>query len=54
MVRETTMAKKGYKEGTEMIPAKAEIAGTGYGLSGSAWAQASRKDRGYPDNAIDG
>jgi hypothetical protein len=52
--RESTMAKKGYKEGTEDAPAKAVIQGSGYGLSGSAWAAVVRTDNGYPENAIDG
>jgi hypothetical protein len=53
-VRESTMANKGYKEGFEDAPAKAVIQGSGYGLSGNAWAAVIRTDAGYPENAIDG
>ena len=50
--RESTMAKKGYREGREDAPAKADIRGNGYGLSGTAWVAAVRKDGGYPTTAI--
>ena len=40
---------KGYREGREMAPAKADIIGTGRGLSGSAWAATVRTDRGWPE-----
>ena len=38
---------KGYVEGYEMAPARADIVGTGHGLSGSAWAATVRTDRGW-------
>lgn len=48
--RESTMLRKGYREGAEMAPAKAVIEGSGYGLSGcaSAYVRAKRLDGGYP------
>lgn len=50
--RESTLAKKGFKEGREMAPAKADIQGSGYGLSGSAWVAVVRTDGGYPATAV--
>ena len=50
--RESTMVKKGYREGRELAPARADIRGSGYGLSGTAWVAAVRKDSGYPDTAV--
>lgn len=38
--RKSTMTRKGYREGTEMAPAKAVIHGTGRGLSGAASCRA--------------
>lgn len=52
--RESTMTKKGYREGTETVPAYADIKGRGYGLSGTCWVAACRKDNGYPADAIVG
>ncbi len=49
--RESTLAKRGYKEGKEDAPAEAKIQGSGHGLSGNAWAAKVRTDKGYPDNA---
>ena len=49
--KEATMTRKGYREGTEMAPAKAEIVGgSGYGLSGvaSCYPSIIRADNGYP------
>ncbi len=45
------LAKKGFKEGHEMAPAKAEIIGTGHGLSGRAWAAVVRTDKGWVEGA---
>ena len=44
------MAKLGLQEGYEQAPARAEIAGSGYGLSGAAscYAVKVRTDGGYP------
>lgn len=44
--RESTMARKGYREGSEVAPAKAAVHGSGHGLSGSAWAAVERTDDG--------
>ena len=49
--RESTLEKKGYREGREDAPAKADIRGSGYGLSGTAWVAAVRTDGGYPATA---
>jgi hypothetical protein len=49
--RASTMEKKGYREGYEDAPAKATILGSGYGLSGNAWAAIVRTDKGYPEEA---
>jgi hypothetical protein len=49
--REATMRKKGYVEGVEMVFAGARIAGSGRGLSGTAWAEKYRRDNGYPADA---
>lgn len=49
--RASTMEKKGYREGTETAPAKADIVGYGRGLSGHAWVATVRTDKGYPDTA---
>lgn len=49
--RETTMAKKGFREGHEMAPARAVIRGSGTGLSGNAWACIVRLDGGYPESS---
>jgi hypothetical protein len=45
---ENCLARKGYRQGTEMAPAKADIVGYGRGLSGNAWAAIVRTDGGYP------
>jgi hypothetical protein len=50
--RESTMTKKGYKEGFELADAEAFMNGSGYGLSGSAWVEVKRLDNGYPVDAI--
>ncbi len=49
--RESTMERKGYREGKETSPAVAKILGRGYGLSGTAWVAVVRKDSGYPEEA---
>lgn len=48
--REATMARKGYREGREMAPARARIVGSGTGLSGAASCHVMtvRTDGGYP------
>lgn len=45
-VRESTLAKKGYREARiyETAPARARIIGTGTGLSGNAWVATLRDD----------
>lgn len=48
----TKGAKLGYQIGYELAPAKAEITGSGYGLSGQAWVMTRRLDPGYPQGAI--
>ena len=45
--RQSTMEKKGYREGRVLAPAVAVITGKGTGLSGHAWAAIVRKDGGY-------
>lgn len=52
--RESTMARKGYREGTEIAPAAAKIGGSGKGLSGLTTARVVtyRTDGGYPSNAV--
>ena len=42
-----TMEKKGYREGTVRARAKADIVGTGHGLSGTAWVTTVRVDGGF-------
>jgi hypothetical protein len=42
--RESTMTKKGYREGTEVAPARAVMQGQGTGLSGTAWVAVIRVD----------
>lgn len=48
--RESTMERKGFREGREMAPARAKIIGSGTGLSGAAscYAGIIRIDGGYP------
>lgn len=41
------LRRKGYFQATEMAPARAEIRGKGYGLSGRAWVAVERTDRGW-------
>lgn len=48
----TNLWKAGYEMRRELAPAKAEIAGSGYGLSGSAWVAVTRTDKGYPADAV--
>ena len=42
--RKSTMARKGFREGTEMAPAVAFMDGRGTGLSGTAWVAVRRTD----------
>lgn len=51
--RESTMAKKGYREGMEQAPARARVCGNGHGLAGcaSCYVAAVRTDKGYPETA---
>jgi len=48
---ERTLAKKGYKVLDVWAPARAEITGSGHGLSGSAWVVTRRTDGGFDANA---
>jgi hypothetical protein len=41
------LAAKGYREGRVMAPARAEMQGSGRGLSGTAWVAAVRSDGGF-------
>ena len=53
--RESTMAKKGYREDEELAPGKVDIVGGGgRGLAGAANCRAAivRADQGYPEDAI--
>lgn len=43
----------GLHEAMEQAPAMAVIESSGRGLSGTAWVAVKRKDKGYPDNAVD-
>jgi len=47
------LRKKGFVEGVEMAPARAQIVGSGHGLSGSAWATIVRADRGCPAEIVE-
>jgi hypothetical protein len=51
--RESTMERKGFREGREVVEAYAFMNGTGHGLSGRAWVATGRKDDGYPADAVD-
>ena len=42
------LAKKGYEERKEMVPAWARFEGRGTGLSGTCWVATYRLDGGYP------
>lgn len=46
--RTSTMARKGYREGTELAPARAKITGSGHGLAGAAscYVTTARTDAG--------
>lgn len=52
--RVTTMARKGFAEGSELAPAEAYVGGEGTGLAGatSAYVATRRTDGGYPADAI--
>lgn len=50
--RESTMAKKGFREGRETVEAFAVMDGRGTGLSGTAWVATKRRDKGYPEGAV--
>jgi hypothetical protein len=50
--KQSKMFKLGLHEEEETATAKAAIKGSGYGLSGNAWAVVIRTDGGYPDGAI--
>jgi hypothetical protein len=49
--RKSTLEKKGYREGTVRVKAKADIVGEGRGLSGRAWAAVVRLDGGFSKDA---
>lgn len=51
--RDATMAKRGYREGFVRVPARADIGGSGKGLSGaaSAYVYAKRTDGGFSADA---
>ena len=51
--RESTMARKGFREGKEQVPARAKLVGSGTGLAAacSVRAIAVRLDDGYPADA---
>jgi len=46
-ISEKALARKGYKVVDVWAPAKAEITGSGHGLSGSAWVITRRTDGGW-------
>jgi len=50
-VSEKTLARKGYKVADVWAPARAEITGSGHGLSGSAWVVTVRTDGGWAADA---
>jgi hypothetical protein len=50
--RVKAMEKKGYREGLVMARAKADIVGTGHGLSGSAWVAPVRTDGGFSRDVV--
>lgn len=50
--RESTLAKRGFREGQEEAPAKATVVGKGRGLSGQARAAIVRTDGGCPPEAL--
>jgi len=46
--KQSRMYREGFEVQYEMAPAKADIRGSGRGLSGSAWACVVRTDGGFP------
>ena len=50
--RVRAMEKKGYREGRVMARAKADIVGTGHGLSGTAWVAPVRIDGGFSRDVV--